>query len=193
MRRVKVSLLLAALLALTAALAFKAWDILVAQPQEPFDIARLAPLAAPELKVETREGGTFSLEDAKGQVVFLNFWATWCPPCRDEMPSMVRLGQQLALEYPGKFRMVAVSVDEGWDVIQQFFGGAPPQGLLVTLDQAQRATKAYYCAARGGCPADFKFPESYILDRQGRLVAYVVGPRDWSHPSAGRFLRGLLD
>lgn len=106
---------------------------------------------------------------------------------------MLWLGRELAREYPGRFRMVAVSVDEGWDVVQQFFGGAPPQGLLVALDRSQGATRAYYCAARGGCPADYKFPESYIVDGRGQLVAFVIGPRDWTDPAALRFLRRLID
>jgi hypothetical protein len=106
---------------------------------------------------------------------------------------MLQLGRELAREYPGRFRMVAVSVDEGWDVVQEFFGGTLPSGLLVTLDRTQQATRAYYCTARGGCPERFMFPESYIVDREGRLVAYVVGPRDWSGPAPRRFLRRLLD
>jgi len=195
-RRVKVGFAAAVLLALAGALAWKAYDVLVAEPalaEEAFEITRVVPRAAPDLPVETRDGRTFSLADAKGQVLFVNFWATWCPPCRDEMPSMVRLGRELAREYPGRFRMVAVSVDEGWDVVQQFFGGALPEGLLLALDRSQDTTRAYYCVGRGRCPSDYKFPESYIVDGRGRLVAYVVGPRDWSDPAARRFLRRLID
>jgi thiol-disulfide isomerase/thioredoxin len=195
-RRIQVGLGLAALVAVAGALAWKAYDVLVAQPalaEEAFEIVRVAPRAAPDLAVETGDGRTFSLADARGQVVFVNFWATWCPPCREEMPSMVWLGRELARDYPGKFRMVAVSVDEGWDVVHRFFGGAPPPGLLVALDRSQGSTRAYYCAARGGCPADYKFPESYIVDGRGRLVAFVIGPRDWTDPAALRFLRRLID
>lgn len=105
---------------------------------------------------------------------------------------MVALGQQLSARYPGKFRMVAVSVDEGWPAVQQFFQGRMPAGVEVTLDPEQRATRDYYCTARGGCPADFKFPETFIVDGSGTLVAYVVGPRDWSDPAAQRFLDRLL-
>ncbi len=196
-RRAKVGLVVAALMAIAALLALKAWDLLVRRPalaDEAFEITRLSvPAPAPALRLETRDGKAFSLADVKGQVVFVNFWATWCPPCRDEMPSMLQLGYQLERQYPGKFRMVAVSVDEGWDPIQQFFGGPPPNGILVGLDRGQLATRAYYCAARGGCPDSFKFPESYVVDKQGRLVAYVIGPRDWSEPAARRFLQRLIE
>jgi thiol-disulfide isomerase/thioredoxin len=147
---------------------------------------------APPIEVPTVDGGRFSLAEAGGQVVFVNFWATWCEPCRDEMPSMVRLGQELERAHPGRFRMVAVSVDETPEPIARFFDGAPPPGLVVGLDPDQRVTRAYYCTARGRCPDALKFPETYIVGPGGRLEAYIVGPRDWSQPEARRFLEALL-
>lgn len=152
-------------------------------------------ILAPGIELPQLDGGQFSLASARGEVVFVNFWATWCPPCRDEMPTMVRLGRELAERYPGKFRMVAVSVDEDWSAVKEYFGEPPfsgEPGVTVVLDAEQAATKAYYCASRGGvCPA-LKFPETYIVDRAGRLVAYVVGPRDWSEPAARAFLESLI-
>lgn len=110
---------------------------------------------------------------------------------------MMALGRDLEARYPGKFRMVAVSVDEGWEPIRQFFDRNPYKGsvapLTVLLDgSAQTTTTLFYCAARGGCPGDYKLPESYIVDRRGRLVAYVVGPRNWSDPRARTYLEQLL-
>jgi thiol-disulfide isomerase/thioredoxin len=137
-------------------------------------------------------GGRFSLAEAKGQIVFLNFWATWCPPCRDELPSMVALGKELSERYPGRFKMVAVSVDDDWETVTNFFRGPPPAWVTVARDGGQEVTRAYYCAARGRCPQDFKFPETYIIDGTGQLVAYVVGPRDWNSPAIRRFLERLL-
>lgn len=160
--------------------------------------ARLVPdgVAAPSMELPRHGGGTLKLEELKGQVVMLDFWATWCPPCREEMPSMVRLGRELEAKYPGRFRMVAVSVDESWDPVKEFFA-APPYfgkpGLAVTLDPEQKTTRAYYCGARGGTCPDLKFPETYIVDGEGRLVAYVVGPRDWSDPSARLLLESIID
>jgi hypothetical protein len=111
------------------------------------------------------------------------------------MPSMVRLGEELSGRHPGKFRMIAVSVDEGWGPIQEYFAappfGRPPAGVTVALDADQKVTKAYYCNARGVCP-DIKFPETYIVDKTGKLVGYVVGPRDWSHPAAREYLEQLI-
>jgi thiol-disulfide isomerase/thioredoxin len=154
-----------------------------------------ASAPAPPIELAALDGSRLSLAALRGQVVFVNFWATWCPPCREEMPSMVRLGEELASRHPGKFRMIAVSVDEGWDPIKEYFAappfGRPPGVLTVALDADQAVTKAYYCTARGVCP-DLKFPETYIIDKTGNLVGYVVGPRDWSHPAAREYLEQLI-
>ena len=91
--------------------------------------------------------------------------------------------------------MVAVSVDEAWDPVKEYFAAPPfagaPGGLTVALDATQVSARAYYCTARGVCP-DIKFPETYIVDKQGRLVGYVVGPRDWDHPAALEYLERLI-
>lgn len=163
-------------------------------PYAAFGVDR-ADVVAPPLDLAAMDGSRFSLAQARGELVVVNFWATWCPPCRDEMPSMVRLGRELSERHPGRFRMIAVSVDEGWDPVREYFAGPPfggaPAGLTIALDPGQAATRAYYCAARGFCP-DIKFPETYVVDGSGRLVAYVVGPRNWSHPAARAFLERLI-
>ena len=159
------------------------------------DRARDPSAPAPAIELAAVDGSRFSLAAAKGQVVFVNFWATWCPPCREEMPSMLRLARDLEARYPGKFKMVAVSVDEDLAAVRQYFGAPPfaglPKELTIAHDPDQAVTRTYYCTARGTCP-DLKFPETYIVDKAGRLVAYVVGPRDWDHPGARLFLEALL-
>jgi thiol-disulfide isomerase/thioredoxin len=199
-RRGRAGIWGAVLAVVVAAAAYLAYQRLVAEPRLAtaalvgFGVDR-ADVPAPPLDLADLDGGRFSLAAARGEVVFVNFWATWCPPCREEMPSMVRLGRELAAKYPGKFRMVAVSVDEGWTPVREYFG-APPffgkPGMTVVLDPDQGTTQAFYCAARGGaCPA-LKFPETYIVDKNGRVTAYVVGPRDWSDPAARIFLESLI-
>ncbi len=105
---------------------------------------------------------------------------------------MLQLGRELQARYPGRFRMVAVSVDDGWPEVQQFFGGRLPQGIEILRDPDQAVTKEYYCAARGACPDSFKFPETYVVDSTGKLVSYVIGPRDWSDPAALRYFERLF-
>lgn len=149
---------------------------------------------APDVSVVTADGRRVKLSSRAGRVVLVNFWATWCPPCVQEMPSMLRLGAQLAAAHPGQFEMVAVSGDDSWDAVQEYFaksfGGVPPT-LTVTRDPDAVAARAYYCAARGYCP-DVKFPETYVLDRSGTIVAMIVGPRDWSDPAARQWLEFLI-
>ena len=152
------------------------------------------PQAAPEFSLADLSGKPVRLSDSAGRVRLIDFWATWCPPCRAEMPSMLQLAQEMSQRHPGKFRMVAVSVDDGWPEVQRFFGGRLPGGLLVVRDPDQSATRAYYCTARGACPEEgFKFPESYVVDGKGRIAALFVGDRDWNAPAARRILEALLD
>jgi thiol-disulfide isomerase/thioredoxin len=162
-----------------------------------FGVERSANVPAPPIELTTIDGGRFSLASTKGQVVLVNFWATWCPPCRVEMPSMLALGRELEAKHPGKFRMVAVSVDDGWDPVREFFAAPPYRGstagaTVVLDDERQSATMGYYCAARGGCPDSLKFPESYVIDKSGQLTSMIIGPREWSVPVARAYLEQLI-
>jgi thiol-disulfide isomerase/thioredoxin len=196
-RRTKIALVAVAVLAVGGAAAVKAYDALVAQPrreEQAFQILRVDK-PAPDVFLTGADGRPFAISQMKGEVVFVNFWATWCPPCIEEMPSMLALGRALEQSHPGKFRMVAISGDDDWHVVQDYFRsvfGGMPRELMVALDREGRAAQAYYCTARGFCP-DIKFPETYIIDKAGRLVAYVVAGRDWSDPAARRFLERLID
>jgi thiol-disulfide isomerase/thioredoxin len=192
---------------LLALFAWQTWQTVASRPQlvrEPvvsaierfgIDRAKDPGLAAPPIELAALDGSRASLAAARGQVVFVNFWATWCPPCRDEMPSMVALGQDLASRYPGQFRMFAVTVDEDLADVRSYFAAppfsGPPGAMTIAHDADQAVTRAYYAQARGFVP-DLKFPETYIVDKAGRLVAYVVGPRDWSDPAARAFLEALI-
>jgi thiol-disulfide isomerase/thioredoxin len=164
---------------------------------ERFGIDRASDprLAAPPIELRGLDGARVSLADARGQVVFVNFWATWCPPCREEMPSMIALGQDLASRYPGQFKMIAVTVDDDLAAVRSYFASppflGPPSSIAIAHDADQTVTRSYYAQARGFVP-DIKFPETYIVDKSGRLIAYVVGPRDWSDPAARAFLEALI-
>jgi thiol-disulfide isomerase/thioredoxin len=169
-------------------------------PEVPFGqiVTAPRPVPAPPVELATAAGARYSLAAARGQVVMLNFWATWCPPCAKEMPSMVALGEALAREHPGQFQMVAISVDESADVVKDFFAKGPwrglPRGVPVAMEPGVgEVTRRYYCEGRGACGADdVKFPESYFVDREGRIVAFVVGPMDWSQPAARSFIEALI-
>jgi thiol-disulfide isomerase/thioredoxin len=195
---------LAVALLLVAVVGWQLWQtissrpvIVPAAPRSAADQLGLdrTNVPAPPIELVALDGSRFSLASARGEVLFVNFWATWCPPCREEMPSMVKLGEELSARYPGLFRMIAVSVDEEIADVREYFASPPfsgmPPSLTVVHDPDQSVTKSYYCGARAACP-DLKFPETYIVDKAGRLVGYLVGPRDWDHPAARAFLEELI-
>lgn len=130
---------------------------------------------APDFVLPDLAGKPHHLADFRGRVVVLNFWATWCPPCIDEMPSLERLHD--ALDDKG-IAVLAVSVDERFSDIEEF---VKKYGLTLTVlhDDGKKVSRKYQT---------FKYPETYILDREGRLKSKVVGPRDWSAPTVIRDL-----
>ncbi len=107
---------------------------------------------------------------------------------------MLKLGRELESKHHGAFQMVAVSGDESWDDVRAYFEksfGGFPKFLQVVRDPDAAAARAYYCAARGYCP-DVKFPETYVVDRAGRIVAMIVGPRDWDGPEPRQLVERLI-
>ncbi len=146
------------------------------------DVAR--PVArgveAPTFTLPLLEGGApVALEDYRGQVVMLNFWATWCKPCEDEMPAMDRLYRALS---PEGFEMLAVSVDEESELVAAFrqrLGVSFP----ILLDPAQNVARAYQTTG---------FPESLLIDQEGMIVERYIGPRDWDHATYTERIRRLL-
>ena len=123
--------------------------------------------------------GTVNLVDTRGQVVLLNFWATWCKPCEDEMPAMDRLYRSLAAE---GFEMLAVSVDEESEAVEKFrqrLGVSFP----ILLDPRQEVSRRYQTTG---------FPESLLIDRDGMIVERYIGPREWDHANYAKRIRKLL-
>ena len=126
------------------------------------------------------ESGELSLAELGGQVVLLNFWATWCEPCEREMPAMQRLHERLA---PAGLRLVAVSVDESRDVVEQFrqrFG----LSFEILWDPGKRVSDAYQA---------YKYPETLLIGRDGIVVERYIGPREWDSPLYEARLLQLLE
>ena len=132
-------------------------------------------------------GPDFTLQDAErtitlsqfhGKVVILNFWATWCPPCVEETPSLVKLSRQLK---DRGLVVLGVSVDVDGDAYHQFI---KDHGIdYVTVRDAGRKGSNLY--------GTFKFPESYILDRQGVVRRKFIGAVNWNSPEVVEFLTKL--
>lgn len=122
---------------------------------------------APDFTLPTLGGNPVRLSNHGGKVVFLNFWATWCPPCRQEMPSMEFLYQRLK----GRdFEMLAVSIDtKGADHVQSFVA---TYGLTfpILLDPNKKVYRLYGLTG---------VPETFIINKKGDILLKIIGPRDW--------------
>jgi peroxiredoxin len=151
--------------------------VLIGDPVEPqlvrgnrapaFDLPRL------------EGGGRVALEDLGGQVALVNFWATWCKPCEEEMPAMERLFSRLS---PDGFQLVAIAVDEDTEDVRRFqerLGVSFP----ILLDPDQTVSRAYQTTG---------FPESLLVDVDGRIVERYIGPREWDHPDYVDRVRRLM-
>jgi peroxiredoxin len=127
------------------------------------------------------DGTPHRLSDYRGKVVFLNLWATWCPPCRMEMPAMERLYRRLRER---DFVMLAVSADEGGrDAVAPF---VTEMGLTfpVLLDPQGRLSPRYGVTG---------YPETFIIDRNGQVVNHTIGPADWDSEVVVRNIAALID
>lgn len=135
---------------------------------------------APDFTLKDLAGRPHHLADLHGKVVFLNIWATWCAPCRMEMPSMERLYHLLSSD---DFVMLAVSEDEdGRSAVQPFVDNL---GLTfpVLLDVEGTVPPRYGVTG---------YPETFIIDRQGRVIHHTIGPEDWDSDAGMDFFQRLL-
>jgi thiol-disulfide isomerase/thioredoxin len=150
-------------------------------PPLSHSLTKQAPRPAPVLKLPDLDGSPHDLAKLKGNVVLINFWATWCPPCRREMPSMERLSQALAGE---AFTVLAVDVGEDAETIEAFTSqfDAPPS-FPILLDAKSTAMQAWKVAG---------LPTTFLVDKQGRIVASAIGGREFEHPEIVRAIRELL-
>ena len=135
---------------------------------------------APDFTLPGLDGQMVRLSDYRGKVVLLNIWATWCPPCVDEMPSMEKLYQTLKGE---GFEILAVSMDEsGVQTVRPFM--EKHKLNFPALTDTEGAVKSLYQTTG--------VPESFVIDKDGIIVEKIIGPRDWASPGAVRFFRNLI-
>ncbi|MDR2245225.1 MAG: TlpA family protein disulfide reductase [Treponema sp.] len=125
-------------------------------------------------------GGSRALGGLKGKVVFLNFWATWCPPCREEMPSMETLYRRLGA---AGLEFLAVDIQEKPKPVDAFIreGG---MSFPVALDESGRVSGMYGIRS---------IPTTFIVDRDGSIIAAVVGGRKWDGPEVIAAFETLLN
>lgn len=160
--------------ALTGAPQLLAADVLMA-PVDP-------PKPAPELQFMDGDGKTRNLAELKGEVVLLNIWATWCAPCRKEMPTLDRL--QATIGGPD-FEVVTLSIDrKGIDAVNAFYSeiGIQHLGKFVTTSGNDAMDKL----------GVFGIPATYLIDRQGLIIAQKQGPAEWDAPEFVAFFKNII-
>jgi peroxiredoxin len=140
----------------------------------PVDIGERAP----DFTLPALTQGSLSLHDFGRQVVVLNFWATWCPPCVEETPSLEKFAEQMRLQ---GVAVMGVSVDQDVAALQAF---AAEQHLSfpIVRDPSRSVANRY---------GTFQFPETYIIDQEGRVAEKLIGPMDWQDPRIIAFVKEL--
>ena len=134
---------------------------------------------APDFQLEDMEGKQVSLSDFRGKVVLVNLWATWCPPCIEEMPSMERLNEVMAGD---DFVMLAVNTEENGRNVVPAFLQKTPYTFPILYDDKGVVQKLY---------GVFKFPESFIVRKDGTVAEKIIGPLDWSSLETIAYLKSL--
>lgn len=154
---------------------------------DPNPNEKLGKLPVPAIDIQALDytGKMVPLSAYRGRVVLLNFFASWCAPCREEMPSMEELQQRLGVK---DFVIVAVSSDDDWDAIKAFFANGT--SMTVLWDPTSKPGQGGTLATVYGTE---KIPDSYLIDRQGYVRYYFENVRDWRSPKAFQCIRALLD
>ena len=134
---------------------------------------------APPFAFPNLDGKIVQLSDFEGRVVVINFFATWCPPCKEEMPSLQQLHDTLDSEH---FKLIVISEDNDKSALERYLEKHGFK-MNVLLDQTGLAHTLYQITG---------YPETFILDATGRIVEKYIGPRDWAAPDILERLRKLI-
>jgi len=134
---------------------------------------------APDFAVQNEADGALHLSDLRGNLVFLNFWASWCAPCVDEMPDMELIARAFK---DRKFRMLAISADTS-DATANEFVKQHGLTLPVYVDGPGRVSSQY---------GVFAFPETFIIDGSGHVLKHYIGERRWTMPEEMRSLDAMI-
>jgi peroxiredoxin len=155
--------------------------VLAQDPLKALDLIKPARARqAKDFSVPSPDGKPVKLADYRGKVVFLNFWATWCPPCREEMPAMERLYQR----YRDKgLVVIGISVDSDAVAVPPFL---KKNGLTFPIGHDPKMSLADVYGVRA-------LPSSFLIDRKGGLAALAIGPRAWDTKPAYAVIESLLN
>lgn len=137
-------------------------------------------LLAPDFELQDTSGKVWKLSALRGQVVFINFWATWCPPCREEMPSMQELHKVMPQD---RFKMLTILSNDEPALAKNFLAKVGAD-FPVLLDLLSKTAKAYGLTG---------VPETFIVDKEGVLRQKYLGPRDWSSVEAQKMIMSYIN
>jgi cytochrome c biogenesis protein CcmG/thiol:disulfide interchange protein DsbE len=135
---------------------------------------------APDFVLKDIHGQSVSLAQFKGKPVLLNFWATWCGPCREELPSMQRMHE--AAKSNGGFQIIAISIDRSNIKKVNKYADNLNLTFPILVDPDRETRKAYFI--RG-------LPTSYLIDSEGKLRGFVSGSRNWDSPASLELMKSL--
>ncbi|GER93051.1 thioredoxin [hot springs metagenome] len=151
-----------------------------AQPPSPYAVEKLSGQKAPDFTLKDLNGNDVSLSLFKGKVVLLNFWATWCPPCKAEIPSMNKLQQMF--ENKGLI-ILAVSTDKAVVDVKDFIKNNPVN-FKVVVDYNLKVSRLLYKV--------FMIPTTFLIDKKGVIVKKYFGEQDWTEPDIIKDIETLL-
>ncbi len=138
------------------------------------------PRELPLISFQDATGQTVTLADFQGRVILLNLWATWCPPCREEMPSLDRLNAKLGSP---SFEVVALSIDRDPDLLKPFYQDF---GIRTLKHYVDPTTKVSDTLRAPGVPT------TLLIDREGREIGRAMGPAAWDGPQVEALIEGAL-
>ena len=155
-------------------------EVMIGMPLQTF-VRHAEPRPIPELTFKDGEGRSHTLSEFRGKTVLLNIWATWCSPCRREMPTLDRL--QAMLGGP-EFQVVALSIDRaGAGTVARFFGEVGIERLVLYVDET---------ASAAGALDLYGLPGTLLIDGQGREIGRLLGPAEWDSAKMIEFLRARV-
>lgn len=145
-------------------------------------LERMEKEGVPNFEAKDLEGQSFDLKSMEGKVVILNFWASWCGPCIEEVPSLIKLVK----EFKGEVQLIAVSGDslrEDIDVFMKSFPEMKGENIKIVWDQDRSLMKQFQVA---------RLPESMVLGKDQKLVKKIVGTIDWYNKDSIAYVNSLL-